>query len=68
MYLFSLRGKLPYFARTEHKNYSRSIDRFSQEMSSLQEFQKKTVVWRRDIFWSGVSQDLCIEQTLMASF
>ena len=35
VYLFSLNGKLSYFARTERKNYSRSIDRFLQEMSSL---------------------------------
>ena len=35
MYLFSLKGKLPDFVRTEHKNYSGSIDRFLQEMSSL---------------------------------
>lgn len=53
MYLFSLRGKLPYFARTEHKNYSRSIDRFLQEMSSLQEFQKR-LLFGGEIFFGLV--------------
>lgn len=53
MYLFSLRGKVPYFARTEHKNYSRSIDRFLQEMSSLQEFQKR-LLFGGEIFFGLV--------------
>ena len=73
MYLYSLRLVLPYFAGTGHKNYTRSLFWFRQEMSALnptvhEEFTKGQLVGRRtSTFWSGVSPDVCIEQTLIAS-
>ena len=73
MYLFSLKCMLPYFSGTGHNNYTRSVYWFLQEMSALhpkvlEEFKKGLFVVRRtDTYWSGVSPDLCIEQTLMAS-
>ena len=73
MYLHSLRLMLPYFAGTGHNNYTRSLYWFLQEMSTLnptvhEEFKKgQFVVCRTSTFWSGVSPDLCIEQTLMAN-
>ena len=73
MYLHSLKSMLPFFAGTGHNNYTRSIYWFLQEMSELNptvlnEFRKGFFVVRRtNTYWSGVSPDLCIEQTLMAS-
>ena len=73
MYLHSLRLMLPCFTGTGHNNYTRSLYRFLQEMPALnptvhEEFKKgQFVVCRTSKFWSGVSPDLCIEQTLMAS-
>ena len=73
MYLFSLKCMLPYFAGTGHNNYARSVYWFLQEMTELnpkvqEEFEKGLFVVRRtNTYWSGVSPDLCIEQTLMAS-
>ena len=73
LYIYSLKCMLPYFAGTGHNNYARCIYWFLQEMTSLkpkilEEFQKGLFVVRRtNTFWCGVSPDLCIEQTLMAS-
>ena len=73
MYLHSLKCMLPFFAGTGHNNYTRSIYWFLQEMSELNptvlnEFRKGFFVVRRtNTYWSGVSPNLCIEQTLMAS-
>ena len=72
LYLSSLKQMLPYLAGTGRNNYTRSIYWFLQEMTLLNEdyineFKKGLFVVRRNnTFWSGVSPDLCIEQTLMA--
>ena len=64
---------LPYFAGTGHNNYTRSYYWFLQEIPALnrtvhEEFKKgQFAVRRTSIFWSGVSPDLCIKQTPMAS-
>ena len=74
-YLASLKEMLPYFAATGHNNYTRCVYWFVQEMTEnlnplvVNHFQKGLFVVRRTKqFWSGVSPDLAIEQTLMASF
>ena len=73
MYLRSLEAMLPFFAGTGHNHYTRSVYWFLQEMSTLKpnilnEFENGSFVVRRThVYWSGVSPDLCIEQTLMAS-
>ena len=73
MYLHSLRLMLPYFAGTGHNNYVRFLYWFLQEMPAsnptVQKELKKGqfVDHRRSKFWSGVSPDLCIDQTLMVS-
>ena len=73
MYLHSLRLMLLYLAGTGHNNYTWSLYWFLKEISALnltvhEEFKKgQFVVCRTSTFWSGVSPDLCIEQTLMAS-
>ena len=72
MYLHFLRLMLPYFPRTGHNNYPRSLYWFLQKMSALnptvhQEFKNRHFAVRRiSTFWSGVYPDLYIEQTLMA--
>ena len=64
---------LPYFAGTGHNNYVRFLYWFLQEMPASnptvqKEFKKGQFVdHRRSKFWSGVSPDLCIDQTLMVS-
>ena len=74
LYLLTLSQMLPYFAGTGRNNYTRCVYRFLQEMVYLDEeisleFRKGYFVVRRtDNFWSGVSPDLCIEQTLMAGW
>ena len=73
MYLHSLRLMLPYFTGTGHNSHTRSFYWFLQETPPLnptvhEEFKKgQFVVRRTSTFWSGVSPDHCIEQTLMAS-
>ena len=73
MYLHSLKSMLPLYVGTRHNNYTRSIYCFLQEMSELNptvlnEFRKGFFVVRRtNTYWSGVSPDLCIEQTSIAS-
>ena len=73
MYLHSRRLMLPYFAGTGHNNYVRFLYWFLQEMPASnptvqKEFKKGQFVdHRRSKFWSGVSPDLCIDQTLMVS-
>ena len=72
LYLSTLSQMLPYFAGTGRNSNTRYVYWFLQEMVYLDEeisleFGKGYfVVWRTDNFWSGVSPDLCIEQTLMA--
>ena len=72
LYKYSLRKMLPYLAGTGRNNYTRSVFWFLQEMDNLndeisKEFREGLFVVRRTgAFWSGVSPDLCIEQTLMA--
>ena len=73
MYLHSLRLMLPYFAGTGHNNYARFLYWFLPIMPASnptvqEEFKKGQFVdHRTSKFWSGVSPDLCIEQTLMVS-
>ena len=73
LYLHSCRCMLPYFAATGHNNYTKSLYWFLQEMQELkptvlQQFKDGFFVVRRtNQYWSAVSPDLCIEQTLMAS-
>ena len=74
-YLASLKEMLPYFVAMGHINYTRCVYWFVQEMTEnlnplvLNQFQKGLFVVRRTKqFWRGVSPDLAIEQTLMASF
>ena len=73
LYLSTLSQMLPYFAGIGRNNYTRSVYWFLQEMVYLDEeisveFRKGYFAERgTDNFWSGVSPDLCIEQTpLMA--
>ena len=60
-YLSSLKLMLPYFAGTGHRAYTRSVSLFIQEMESLDDFTKQQF---ED---AGISVDLAIEQSLMAS-
>ena len=62
---------LPYLAGTGRSNYTKSVYWVLQmsllHEELLEEFRNGNfVARRRDIFWLGVSPDLCIEQTLMA--
>lgn len=72
-YLISLKHMLPYFAGTGHRAYTRSVSLFIQEMDNLDDFTKQQfesggfVVRRTEKPYAGVSVDLAIEQSLMAS-
>ena len=64
---------LPYFAGAGHRAYTRSVSLFIQEMESLDDFTKQQfedgnfVVRRTEKAYAGISVDLAIEQSLMAS-
>ena len=67
---------LPFFAAAGHNHYTRSVRWFHQNMMELpvtnpaihQMFQKGYFVVRRsDQYWTGISPDLRIEQSLMCS-
>ena len=73
-YIESLKMMLPYLAATGHRNYTKSLYWFLQEMDSLdvetkQSFEEDSgfVEQRTKTPFSRISPDLCIEQTLMAS-
>ena len=72
-YLSSLKLMLPYFAGTGHRASTRSVSLFIQEMESLDDFTKQQfedgtfVVRRTEKAYAGISVDLAIEQSLMAS-
>ena len=66
LYIISLKKMLPFLAGAGRSNYTKSLFWFIQEMDDLN--QSFFVVRRSDTFWSGISPDLCIEQSLMASF
>ena len=75
-YLSVLRQMLPFLAAAGHNHYTRSVRWFLQNMIELpatnpaihQMFQKGYFVVRRsDQHWTGISPDLCIEQSLMCS-
>lgn len=66
MYIYLLSCMLPYFARKDHDNYDRSSYWFLQEMSLYPQWISM-IICRMEYLLSGVSPDLCIEQTLMAS-
>ena len=69
----SLKMMQPYLAATGHRHYFRSIARYVKSMENLDEYTSKLfkqgmwVVRRTDRPYSGVPQDLLIEQTMMAA-
>ena len=69
----SLKLILLYFAGAGHRAYTRSVSLFIQEMESLDDFTKQQfedgnfVVRRTEKAYAGISVDLAIEQSLMAS-
>ena len=72
-YLISLKMMLPYFAASGHRAYTKCLSLYLQEMELLDNTTKEAfgrgewVIRRTDKAFAGVSVDLAIEQTLMAS-
>ena len=76
LYLCVLQQMLPFLAAAGHNHYTRSARWFLQNMRDLPNthpnlhnmFQKGFFVVRRSSqYWTGISPDLCIEQSLMCS-
>jgi hypothetical protein len=76
MYLAAMKECLPVFAAAGHTSYLKSAYHYLQSMAQLGETHPEVhqkflegfhVVRRSDKFWSGVSSDLVIEQSLMRS-
>ena len=73
MYLLSLKKMLPFFAGTGHRAYAKTVYWFLHEMEDLDDFTKDQmrkgyfVVRRTNKAFAGVSVDLAIEQSIMAS-
>ena len=74
LHLQSLRDMLPFFASTGHNSYAKSSHIYLTKMNELPNSHPQLhrrfmdgyhVVRRSDRFWSGLSTDLVIEQTLM---
>ena len=74
MYIYSLKCILPDFTGSDSNNYGSSLYWFLQKMTKLHpsipnKLQRRLFVVRgTNTFWSGVSPNLFIEQTLIASF
>ena len=72
-YIKSLKLMLPYFVASGHRNYTRSVALFIQEMETILDDFTKTafakgewVIRRADKPYAAVSVDLAIEQSLMS--
>jgi len=76
LHLKTVAEMLPFFAAAGHNNYAKSCHIYLQEMLNLGEthpavkksFEDGLHVFRRnDSYYSGISSDLLIEQSLMRS-
>ena len=76
LHLSSLQEMLPYFAAAGHNLYTKTIYVYLQQMVTLQTdhpdiysrfWNGLHIVCRTDRFWTGLSTDLVIAQTLMRS-
>ena len=74
LHLKSLQEMLPFFAASGHKLYAKSAYIYVQQMLQLADSHPEVfafyrsgyhVVRRSDHYWTGLSSDLVIEQTLM---
>ena len=75
-YLCVLRQMIPFLAASEHNHYTRSVRWFLQNMMELPVTHPTLytifmngffVVRQSDQYWTGISPDLCIEQSLLCS-